>query len=82
MDQIRKPLSLVKNDFVNDIVQIINNADLPIFVVEYALRDVLNEVHSLSVQRSEAEKLQYENALKQHENDSHSDHVVEDPSTT
>ena len=45
-EQVTKPLSMVKQEFVEQIVSDINNCKLPLFVIEYILQDILNTVKS------------------------------------
>ena len=63
MEEIKKPLSVARQEFIEKIVEEINTCGLPLFVVEPILKDLLNEV-SVAVKRQyENEKTQYEQAL-------------------
>jgi hypothetical protein len=63
MEQITKPITVVRQEFIEKIVNEINTCGLPLFVVEPILKDLLNEV-SIAVKRQyETEKAQYEQAL-------------------
>lgn len=55
-----KPLTVAREEFVNALVELCNNAQLPFFVIESVLKDVLQEVHAASVKQYEAEKAEYE----------------------
>jgi hypothetical protein len=63
MEQIKKPLSVVRQEFIEKIVEEINNCGLPLFVVEPILKDLLNEVSASVKKQYEIEKVQYEQAL-------------------
>lgn len=63
MEQITKPISVVRQEFIEKMVEEINNCGLPLFVVEPILRDLLDEVSVASKRQYESEKAQYEKAL-------------------
>ena len=70
MNEITKPLSLVRHEFVEQLVNDINNCNLPLFVVEPILQDMLNMVRTAAQKQYEQDKIQYEELLKQQkEND-------------
>ena len=62
-EKVTKPLSMVKQEFIEQVVNDINNCALPLFVVEYILQDILNTVKSTVRQQAEMEKAQYEQQL-------------------
>ena len=63
-EKVTKPLSMVKQEFIEQVVNDINNCALPLFVVEYILQDILNTVKSTVRQQAEMEKIQYEQQTK------------------
>ena len=69
-EQVTKPLSMVKQEFIEQIVSDINNCKLPLFVIEYILQDILNTVKSRVREQSEIEKAQYEQQLNKQINTS------------
>lgn len=64
---ITKPLSVARQEFMEQLVYDINNCQLPLCVVEPILQDALNMVKTAAQQQYEAEKAQYEQQLKQNE---------------
>ena len=62
-EKVTTPLSMVKQEFIEQVVNDINNCALPLFVVEYILQDILNTVKSTVRQQAEMEKAQYEQQL-------------------
>lgn len=62
---INKPMSMAKEDFAKTVVGAINNSELPLFVIESILKELLMEVTVAARQQAEAEKAQYEQMLKQ-----------------
>ena len=61
---ITKPMSVVRQEFTEQLVGDINNCQLPLFVIEYILQDVLNTVKATAKQQCELEKIQYEQLLQ------------------
>lgn len=62
---INKPMSMAKEDFTKTIVGAINTSDLPLFVIESILKELLMEVSVIAKQQAEAERAQYEQMLKE-----------------
>ena len=63
-EMIQKPLSVIRQEFIEQIVDDINNCGLPLFVIEPILQDVLNTVKATAQKQYETEKAQYEQQLK------------------
>ena len=63
MEQITKPITVVRQEFIEKMVNEINTCGLPLFVVEPILKDLLNEVSATAKRQYETEKAQYEQAL-------------------
>ena len=68
-ETITKPMSVMRQELVGQIIASINNCKLPLFVIEYILQDVLNTVKSAVKQQCEMESMQYEEALKKNQED-------------
>jgi flagellar biosynthesis protein FliP len=68
-EMINKPMSVIRQEFTEQLVSDINNCKLPLFVVEYILQDVLDTVKSAAKQQCEMEKIQYEELLKKSQED-------------
>ena len=62
---LNKPMSVMRQEFVEQLVSDINNCKLPLFVIEYILQDILNTVKSTAKQQCEIEQMQYQEMLKQ-----------------
>ena len=45
---INKTILLRREEFTNNIIRLINDSELPVFIVEYILNDILTEVHSVT----------------------------------
>jgi hypothetical protein len=61
---IPKPLTLVKEDFTDSLVDLCNNSGLPFFIIESILKDFVQEIHVASQKQLEADKIQYKKALQ------------------
>lgn len=64
MEEVMKPITLLREDFANKLIDLCNNANLPYFCIESILKDVTKEVHQASIKQYESDKVRYENELK------------------
>lgn len=64
MEEIQKPITIMRQEFAEKISDVINNCNLPLFIIEPILKDVYLEVKSLSQKQYEIDKEEYENKLK------------------
>ena len=60
---IVKPITLIRQEFVETLVEAINNCQLPMFVIEPILQDLLDQVKVMVQKQYEADKTQYEAQL-------------------
>ena len=65
MENIEKPITVVRQEFINTLVSTVNTCGLPLFVIEPILRDVYLEVKSLSNKQCEIEKMEYEKKVQE-----------------
>ena len=61
---LNKPMSVMRQELTAQLVNDINNCNLPLFVIEYILQDILNTVKAAAKQQCEMEQMQYEEMLK------------------
>lgn len=59
METDRKPMSVERAEFLAKIYDAINNAKLPAFVIEYALKDVFEQIQSVAKNQCEQEMRYY-----------------------
>lgn len=59
-----KPATLLKEDFVQGLVNLCNNSGLPFFIVESIIKDFLHEIHVASQKQLESDRVNYNNELK------------------
>lgn len=62
-DKIAKPVTLMKEEFTNELVNIINSSALPMFLIEYILKDILSEVHIASAKQLQEDEKKYSQQL-------------------
>ena len=65
--KIEKPITVVRQEFIDTLVDYINNCGLPLFIMEPILKDMYLEVKAMSQRQYETEKMQYENSLNSNE---------------
>jgi hypothetical protein len=63
MEQITKPITVVRQEFIEKMVNEINTCGLPLWAIEPILEDLLRSVQAESLRQYETEKAQYEKAL-------------------
>lgn len=61
---INKPIMLLREEFVINLSNLINNSGLPLFAIEPIMREATNGVSVELRKQYEYEKAQYENAVK------------------
>lgn len=59
-----KPITIIRDEFINNLVDLCNNSDLPFFIIEDVLKNTLQEVHGASLRQLEEDKKRYEEANK------------------
>ena len=62
-----KPITLLRNEFIENVIQTCNNSGLPLFVVEDVLKDLIQEIHIAAQQQFADDKQRYEQSLKSEE---------------
>lgn len=59
-----KPLTIARQEFLDSIIDLCNNSNLPYFCLESIIKDILAEIHQASVKQYEMDKNNYEAELK------------------
>lgn len=62
-EKLIKPMSVVRQELIEQLVDDINNCQLPLFVIEYVLQDVLKTVKAAAQEQNELEMKQYKQQL-------------------
>jgi hypothetical protein len=55
-----KPITIIREEFIQALVELCNNSGLPFFVIEDVLKGMLQEVHSANLKQLEEDKKRYE----------------------
>lgn len=63
-NKIEKPITLLRNDFVTNIVDLCNNSGLPFFVVEDVLKGLIREVHDAAQHQLSEDTKRYTELLE------------------
>lgn len=58
-----KPITIAYEDFKNDVVDLVNNSDLPFFVVELVFQKYLSEIRTIVENQYKYDKEQYNHSL-------------------
>lgn len=62
MKQIMKPMSIARHEFINSLTDLINNSQLPAFVLEAVLKDMYNDIRIVSQKQLENDMRTYQEA--------------------
>lgn len=62
-----KPLTLIVDDCKKDITKIINESNLPLWVLDYIVKDIYNEIHFLSERQNMEDREKYTQQLAEQE---------------
>lgn len=63
-ESILKPMSVARNEFINDLTDLINNCMLPPFIIEDVLKDIYSKISTISAKQLEADMKKYQEALE------------------
>lgn len=63
-EQIMKPMSVARAEFINSLTDLINNCMLPPFILEPILKDMCNDIHIVAQRQYEADIKKYNEELK------------------
>lgn len=64
MENNNKPITIARDELATNLVNLINNSGLPLFVVEYILSEILQQVHKSREEQEAKIKEEYEKEEK------------------
>lgn len=67
MAMIQKPITLVREDFIKALTDLINASKLPAFIIEPILRDAHSEVRVAAANQLESDRKRYNTAINSQE---------------
>ena len=67
-ETLQKPLSVIRQEFIEQLINDVNSCQLPLFVIEPIIEDLLSMVRTAAQKQYETEKAQYEQQLLQQTN--------------
>ena len=62
-EQIMKPMSVARREFINNLTDLINNSMLPPFIIEDVLKDTYNKMCIISKQQLDQDLKRYNEAM-------------------
>lgn len=71
--EVIKPSTILKDEYINNLTNLTNNSGLPLFVIEYILKDFIQEVHVTSKKQTLLDMEKYEEQLKALQNPTEGD---------
>ena len=69
MNEIQKPITVARAEFISNMASLINNSGLPPFVIEPVLKDMLYDVRVMAQKQLEQDTAHYHEMLAASEND-------------
>lgn len=69
MNEIQKPITVARAEFISSLTSLINNSGMPPFIIEPILKDMLNDVRIMSQRQLEQDTKRYQDALAAMEQD-------------
>ena len=63
MEKVNKPIMVARQEFIENLIGLVNNSGRPAFVMQPIVKDIANELANSVNQQFLAEKQQYEEAL-------------------
>lgn len=64
---MNKPITLMRQEFIENVADLVNESGLPLILVEPILRDLLEKIQASIRQQTELDKIAYEKYLKEQE---------------
>ena len=61
---LEKPITLVREDFINNIIDTCNNSGLPFFMIEDIMKDLIQQIHAAAKQQLEEDRKKYQKELE------------------
>ena len=55
-----KPITLVREDFINNIIDTCNNSGLPFFMMEDIMKDLIQDIHVAAKRQLEEDRKKYQ----------------------
>lgn len=63
-NEIQKPISVIRAEFISSLTNLINTSALPPFIIEPILKDMYSDIRMLSQKQLEADTKRYQEQLK------------------
>lgn len=63
VNEVMKPISVARQEFITNLTDLINNSMLPAFIIEPIMKDMYNDVHILAQRQYDADLKKYQEML-------------------
>ena len=64
---MEKPITVRISETRRKMISAINDSGLPLFILDSILKDLYGELHALSIQQEERDRIEYEQALTENQ---------------
>jgi hypothetical protein len=61
---IEKPITLVREDFINGVIDLCNDSGLPFFMIEDIMKDLIQQIHTAAQRQLEEDRKKYKEELE------------------
>ena len=61
--EILKPVTILREEFINNLTDMVNNSDLPMFVLEPIFRDMHSKIKIAEQKQLENDKLKFQEMI-------------------
>lgn len=61
--EILKPVTILREEFINNLTDMVNNSDLPMFVLEPIFRDMHGKIKIAEQKQLENDKIKYQEMI-------------------
>lgn len=58
---LEKPITLIREDFIQNLVDLCNDSGLPFFMIEDIMKDLIQKIHLAAQQQLEEDRKKYQN---------------------
>lgn len=74
---MNKPITMIRAEFIQNLVDSINSSELPLFVIESILRDTYLEVKAAAQKQYETDATKYEQSMQEQLRENKDDSIEE-----
>ena len=76
MNDLNKPITIVRAEFISNLTKLINESTLPPFIIEPILKDMYIEVRDIAQKQYELDMARYKQSKNEQSDDKDGDSIV------